>query len=88
MGYSSNWSGNQTLNLATGVRVPHTLPTIYMKQKTGYMCKIAFDYEVEGAIKGTCIYPSINALIAAHKALQEPNDGLCKIIKVTLTISD
>ena len=52
-----------------------------MEEVTGYMCQIAFNWELGEDSHGTEIYPTIEDLRKHHKCADE-----CGIVKVTVKL--
>lgn len=45
--------------------------------RRGFMCKIDFDYELEGAKDGNRVYPSVDALRKGHPCVDD-----CGIVEI------
>lgn len=52
-----------------------------MSERYGYMCKVAWDWELGEDWHGTKIYPSLEALMEHHSCIDE-----CGIVKVRIDL--
>lgn len=60
-----------------------TKETVDQNISYGYMCEVAFLHEIDAAMGGTKVYPSVADLLESHPSAWE-----CGIVKVQVSLVD
>lgn len=55
-------------------------------EKIGYMCKVDYDYHIDGDEIGTRVFPSLDALLAHRPCVRAGAVGRCGVVKVSINL--